>query len=234
MEKALRDFASAINDGDYRGAAALMTEEFIEFAFGVSNREEVPALMEGTEPVSLRSVGNGLSYVEGSLSIDAAFSGLYGGAQQVINSRWFFVEEDGTFKLLAIMPLPITADVLPDATVVGVQLVDYAFVLEEDTIPANKPIIIRATNSSPNEHDHSVNVVKNRTGATVEQVIQGQVNPFGAAEDWVGGLFVLAGDTVDVAFEILEHGTYFLVCQVETDEGTPHFELGMVTDFTVG
>jgi hypothetical protein len=50
-----------------------------------------------------------------------------------------------------------------------------------------------------------------------------------ASTGFFGAVFLESGQSGDLAFEALAPGTYFLVCGVETADGTPPDELGMVS-----
>jgi uncharacterized cupredoxin-like copper-binding protein len=122
---------------------------------------------------------------------------------------------------------------LPGATVIDVQMVDFAFALSKYTVPANTPVIFRTTNNSGTGSPH-VNVVLTYVeGTTAEGLIEGEVNLEEASTGFFGAVFLEPGQSGDLAFESLAPGTYFLVCDVETEDGTPHFELGMVSQVTV-
>lgn len=126
-----------------------------------------------------------------------------------------------------------TESILPGAVVISVQLVDFAFALSEFTVAADTPVIFRATNNSSRGYDHASDIVTLPAGTTAEQVIEEKLNPFEAVTEFVGGILVESGDTGDLALETLPPGTYFLICLMVTPDGTPNFELGMVTEITV-
>jgi len=183
----------------------------------------------------IRSLGNAQTYADGSVSVDAVYSGLFNGPGALGSERFFFVEEDGVYKLGTIGSAPLPADALPGATVVDVQLVDYAFALSTYTVPANTPVIFRTSNNSGTGAPHVNVVVQLAEGVTAQQVIEGDVklDDEESTTGFFGAIFLEPGQTGDLAFEGLAPGTYFLVCDVATEDGTPHYELGMVAQITV-
>ena len=229
----LENLINCLNAGDFLSVAALMTENFRVNFLGIPNPYDVPADFEDVQPVDIRSVDNAQTYADGSVSVDAVFTGLFNGPGQVGSARWTFVEEDGYQKLDNYQDVPLPEGALPGATVIDVQMVDFAFALSEYTVPANTPVVFRTTNNSGTGAPHENVVLTFTEGTTAEQVIEGQVNIDEASTGFFGAVFLEPGATGDVAFESLEPGTYFLVCGVETEDGTPHFELGMVTQLTV-
>jgi uncharacterized cupredoxin-like copper-binding protein len=112
-------------------------------------------------------------------------------------------------------------------------MVDFAFALSEYTVPADTPVIFRATNSSSRGNQHYIEFMRFEDGTTAEQVIEGQVNRLDIITDFAGWIYLETGETGDLALESLEPGRYFMICPMETADGTPHFELGMVTEITV-
>ena len=234
-EAGFRNLINCVNGGDYLAAAALMTDNFIQNFLEVPTPYDAAADFEGVQPMDIRSVGNAQTYDDGSVSVDVVYAGFFNAPGALSGERWFFVEEDGYYKLDNIGSGPMPEGVLPGATVVDVQMVDYAFALDSYTLPANTPLIFRNTNNSGSGAPHENVVVQLVEGATAEAVIEGQVDLDDEANfaGFYGRVFLEPGDTGDLAFESLAPGTYFLVCGVETADGTPHYELGMVAEVTV-
>ena len=229
----LENIINCINAGEFLSVAAVMTENFRVNFLGIPNPYDVPADFEDVQPVDIRLVDNAQTYADGSVSVDAVFTGLFNGPGQVGSARWTFVEEDGYQKLDNYQDVPLPEGALPGATVIDVQMVDFAFALSEYTVPANTPVVFRTTNNSGTDSPHENVILTFTEGTTAEQVIEGEVNIDEASTGFFGAVFLEPGATGDVGFESLAPGTYFLVCGVETEDGTPHFELGMVTQITV-
>jgi hypothetical protein len=232
VETALHNIVRTINTGAYAEAVSLMTDRFVQDVFGVSDRKEIPALLEGVSPIALRSVGNPLAYVDGRLSIDAATTGFFAGTRQIEFSRWFFQEEGGMYRLDGNPNLPFTESILPGAEIINVQLFDFAFALNSYLVPADTPIIFRATNNSSLEYNHKLDVVTLPGQTSADQIIDGSVNPFGTVIDFVGGVTVRSGTTADLGLESLPSGTYFLLCPMQSEDGSRDFEHGMVAELS--
>ena len=232
-EAAVENLFNCLNSGDFLAAGALMTDNFIQSFLEVSTVYDVPATFEGVQPVEARLLSNAQSYADGSVSIDTVYSGLFSGPGALSSARWTFVEEDGYYKLDNYQDVALPEGALPGATVVDVQMVDFAFALSEYTVPANTPVILRTTNNSGSGSGHVNVVLTYEEGTTAEGLIEGEVNLEEASTGFFGALFLEPGETGDLAFESLQPGTYFLVCDVETDDGTPHYQLGMVSQVMV-
>jgi uncharacterized cupredoxin-like copper-binding protein len=232
-EAALENLFNCINGGDYLAAAALMTDTFIQNYIEVSTPYDVPATFEGVQPVDVRSVGNAQTYADGRVSVDVVYTGLFNGPGALGSERFFFAEEDGTSKLDYLEAVALPEGALPGATVIDVQMVDFAFALSEYTVPANTPVIFRTTNNSGTGSPHVNVVLTYEEGTTAEGLIEGEDDIEEASTGFYGAVFLEPGQSGDLAFESLAPGTYFLVCDVETADGTPHYELGMVSQVTV-
>jgi uncharacterized cupredoxin-like copper-binding protein len=232
-EAAVANLINCINTGDYLAAAALMTDNFIHNFIEVSTPYDVPATFADVQPVAVRSVGNAQTYADGRASVDVVYTGLFNGPGAIGSERFFFAEEDGTDKLDYIEAAPLPEGALPGATVIDVQMVDFAFAVSAYTVPANMPVIFRTTNHSGSGSPHVNVVLTFAEGMTAERLIKGEINLEEASTGFYGAVFLEPGQSGDLAFESLAPGTYFLVCDVETEDGTPHYELGMVSQVTV-
>ena len=231
-EAALQNLFNCINGGDYLAVAALMTDNFIQNFLEVPTPYDVPATFEGVQPIAVRTLANAQSYADGRVSVDAVISGLFSGPGALGSARWTFVEVDGVYKLDNYQDVTLPEGVLPDATVVDVQMVDFAFALSEYMLPANTPVILRTTNNSGSGSGHVNVVLTYAEGTTAQGLIAGEVDTQ-TSTGFFGALYLEPGMRGDLAFESLAPGTYFLVCDVETEDGTPHYELGMVSQVTV-
>ncbi|MDQ3045208.1 MAG: hypothetical protein M3R06_08675 [Chloroflexota bacterium] len=231
-EAAIQNLFNCINSGDYLAVAALLTNNFIQNFIEVPTVYDVPASFEGVQPIDVRSVGNAQSYEDGSVSVDGVYTGLFNGPGSIASTRWTFVEEEGILKLDGIEEIPLPEGALPGAVVIDVQMVDYAFALSEYTVPANTPVIFRTTNRSAIGAPHVNVILTYPEGTTTEGLIEGEAD-IESSTGFLGAVFLLPGQTGDIGFESIEPGTYFLLCDVETEDGTPHFELGMVAQVTV-
>jgi uncharacterized cupredoxin-like copper-binding protein len=230
---AVLNLFACLNAGDFLGAAALMTDNFIQNFIGVPTPYDVQAsIEEDLQPIEVISTGNAMVYEDGSISIDVVTAGFFSGPGGLSSSRWTFVDQDGLWKLDNFMDVPLPEGALPDAVVIDVQMVDYAFALSEYTVPANTPVIFRTTNHTHLDSGHVNVIVTYPEGTTAEQVIEGEVD-IESSTGFFGAVFLEPGMTGDLAFTGLEPGTYFLICDVPTEDGTPHFEIGMVTTITV-
>jgi hypothetical protein len=229
---AIENLIACINSGDYLAAGALATEPFIQEFLGVPTVYDVPSTFEGAAPIEVRLLENVQTYADGVASVDFVYTGLGNGPGGLASERWFFVEEDGLLKLDNILFIPLPEGALPGALVVEVTMVDYAFVLSQTTLPADQPIIFRVTNASAGS-GHVALILAFPEGTTAEAVIAGGEDDAIEPTAFFGGLYLEPGQTGDFGVTGLAAGTYFLGCDVYAEAGTPHFELGMIAEFTV-
>jgi len=231
-EAAIQNIFNCINGGDYLAAASLLSNNFIQNFIEVPTVYDVPATFGDVAPVDARSIGNAQTYEDGRVSVDVVYTGLFNGPGQIAATRWTFVEEEGFFKVDEFEDIPLPEGTLPGAIVIDVQMVDYAFALSEYTVPANTPVIFRTTNRSAIGAPHVNVILTYPEGTTSEGLIEGEAD-IESSTGFLGAVFLLPGQTGDIGFESIEPGTYFLLCDVETEDGTPHFEIGMVAQVIV-
>jgi hypothetical protein len=219
---AAENLIACLSTGDYLGFAALSTPNYLLTEFGTSNPYDLPVFMEGFPPIEGRSVTDAQTNTNGRVSADVTT--VIGGTQ-VDRFRAYFVEEDGTLLLDEEQTLPVEgAEVTVEVT-----MLDFAFDLSQDTVPADALVAFTLPNEG--QYPHEFAVVRLPEGLTVEQVLadpalQEQVQ-------FVGGAFAEPGEVGYFGLEGLEPGTYTAVCFVDVPEGIPHVMRGMVTEFTV-
>ena len=135
-------------------------------------------------------------------------------------------------KVDNVTQVPLPEGALPGALVVEVRMVDFAFALSQTTLPANTPIVFRITNESSSGAGHVAVTLTYPDGTTAESLITGETD-LEASTGFFGALYLEPGQSGDFGVTGLEPGTYFLACDVTTSAGTPHHDLGMVSQITV-
>lgn len=118
------------------------------------------------------------------------------------------------------------------ATVGQVTLTEFAFEL-----PADLDGTVAVTNAGGQEHE--MLLFQMAPGASLEAVLGSLFSPPAEGPPPglpAGGVQALApGQTAYLALGSLDPGTYALACFIpDPDTGTPHLELGMVGQFTIG
>jgi hypothetical protein len=218
---AAENLIACLSTGDFLGFAALSTPNYLLTEFGTSNPYDLPVFMEGFQ-VEGRTVTDAQTHADGRVSVGVTT--VIGGTQ-VDRFRAYFVEEDGTLLLDEEQTLPVEgAEVTVEVT-----MLDFAFDLSQDTVPADALVAFTLPNEG--QYPHEFAVVRLPEGLTVEQVL---ADP--ALEEqvqFVGGAFAEPGEVGYFGLEGLEPGTYTAVCFVDVPEGIPHVMRGMVTEFTV-
>lgn len=228
----MENLIACVAANDLVGASALMTHGFIQNFLEVPTVYDVPATFEGVGPFDVLSLDNVQTYDDGTVSVDFVYGGFFNGPGGVTAERWYLVEEDGYLKVDNITHISMPEGVLAGAIVVEVTMVDYAFALSQTTLPADTPIIFRLTNASSSGAGHVGVVLTYPDGTTSAGLITGEVG-LDASTGFFGALYLEPGNTGDFGVSGLAAGTYFLGCDVELADGTPHYELGMVAEFTV-
>ncbi len=225
---AAENFANCINSGEPEALAALVSTNLIMYFFGTANPHDIVAeqAADPLPPISIRSLDNPLTYDDGRVSVDVTYSGAFAfGPNQVNRDRWVFTQAGEYWLLDEIRSLPFE----DGATVVDVEMFDFAFGLSQNSAPAGELIAFNIVNAG--QFPHEAVVVLLPEGVTVEQVLE---DP--SLEEQVGffgGNFAEPGGRASFALENLEPGTYNLVCFIDEPDGVPHVVRGMVASFTV-
>jgi hypothetical protein len=213
------------NSGMFLEFAALVTPRALAAEFGITNPYDAPAAMAGGPPLEILSIEDVQVHDDGrySAAVTYTFSGI-----QIERERWFLVESGGYLLVDELLPLP--AEVAENAVTIDAAMVDFAFELSQDTVPANTPLVFEVTNMG--EYPHELVIVQLPDGATVEQALEGEIG----FEDifFVGATYSEGGQPApDIVLTGLEPGTYTIVCFVDIPEGIPHAARGMVAELTV-
>ena len=219
---AAKNLIACLSTGDYLGFAALSTPNYLLTGFGTSNPYDLPLFMEDFPPIEARAIGDAQTHPDGRLSVDVTT--VLGGTQ-VDRFRAYFVDENGTLLLDEEVSLPIAnADGEVEAT-----MLDFAFDLSQDTVPAGSLVAFTLPNEG--QYPHEFAVVRLPEGVTIEHVLS---DP--SLEDqiqFLGGAYAEPGDTAYLGLTNLEPGTYTAVCFVDIPDGIPHVMRGMIAEFTV-
>jgi uncharacterized cupredoxin-like copper-binding protein len=233
-EDALNNFVTCLNSGDFTGAAALLTPNMAVFIAGTENPYDVVASFEAEPPAPFEvvNISNPIIDTNNRVGLSIVYSGLYNGPGIQSSEKWYFVHDGDILKLDEVVPTTLPVDLYPDATVVHIQLVDFAFALDMNTIPAG-PVIFSLSNTSFSGQPHVGAMLTLTEGITAEDVISGDALPDEDVTGFVNALFLMPGQTGEFYVEDLAPGTYTIACDVTTPDGVPHWQLGMVAQFTV-
>jgi uncharacterized cupredoxin-like copper-binding protein len=233
-EEALANFVNCVAAGNWEGVAALLTPNMVMYIAGSANPQDVVTSFEEgpPAPIELIDVRDPVIDTNNRIGLSLVYSGLYSGPGIQTAEKWYFVRDGDTLKLDETVTTSLPVDLYPEVPIVTVQMVDYAFALDMNTIPAG-PVVFRFSNTSFNGEPHVGVTVTLTEGMTAEQIIQGEALPEDQMTGFVNAIFLEPGQTGDYYVEDLAPGTYTLVCDVTTPDGTPHWMLGMVAQFTV-
>ncbi len=233
-EAALQNLVNCFNSSDWAGVAALLTPNMLVFAGGTDNPYDAVASLEAESPVPMEviEVINPVIDTNNRIGLTVVYRGLFSGPGIQTPEKWYFVRDGDTLKLDEIVATQMPVDLYPDATIVTVEMVDFAFALDMNTIPAG-PVIFRFSNVSFSGESHVGVTVTLTEGITSEDVITGDALPDDQMTGFVNALFLMPGQSADYYVESIASGTYTLICDVTTPDGTPHWMLGMVAQFTV-
>lgn len=213
------------NSGDYLGLAASFSPNGLVTEFGISNPYDIEAAVAGGPPLEIISLSDVQIHADGRYSADLVYS--FGGTQ-ISRERWFVVESGDDLHVDETSEVAV--DVPEGALTIEAGMVDYAFELSQDTVPANQPLVFQVTNLG--EYPHELLIIQLPEGATIDQVMDNTL-PFEEI-GFMGATFSEGGQPApDLVLTGLEAGTYTIVCFVDVPEGIPHVARGMIAELTV-
>ncbi|MBA2753093.1 MAG: hypothetical protein H0U40_01345 [Chloroflexia bacterium] len=220
------NLVSCFGSPDTEAAAALMTTAFTLIEFGTDNPYDVARdiASDATPEITIESLGDAQTHDDGRLSVEIVFTGLFS-PNTYLHHRWYFVPDGDHLKLDQWVWLPVeTADFLVEIT-----MTDFAYELSQSNIPAGQTIAFNGRNDG--EYAHEIIVLQLPEGATVEQVVNGEI----PEEDvrFYGFAIAAPGQTAHFGLTDLEPGTYHIICYFDSPDGIPHVMRGMEAEFVV-
>lgn len=233
---AMENVAACVGVGNVGALAGLLTENFARNFVEVPTVYDVPATMEGAGPFEIHLLDDVRVHGDGRVSVRFVYSGFFNGPDAYTAERWVFADENGTWKVDQIDATTFPDDLFPDAQIVEVTMVDYAYLVEPKVLPSGTMIILRATAAEgTTEAGHEAILTRFPEDVTAQQLIQGEmtIEEIEAEAEFFVYAYAQPGQTSDAAVASLEPGTYFLFCYVSEPDGTPHLHLGMATEITV-
>jgi hypothetical protein len=221
---AAQNLANCVNSGNYEGAAALMTANFIQEQFGTGNPYDAVENLQGFM-INNPTFSNVATYADGSVSVDSSFLQT---EYQLTSERWFLVQDGEYWKIDSLVPLTPAPE--GDTAVLGIDLTEYAFTAEGAGSTSEFPVLIIHGNNMGKEA-HQIVVLKLPEGMTVDQLLADQ-SLFSQVE-FIGEIDLEPGQLGDMALINLPAGKYTMVCFFTAPDGQSHAAKGMTLDFEV-
>lgn len=227
----LENLLACIGAGDMESVAALMTPNMVAFLTGGDDPAAVPAMMAGVGPLDVVHMGAATVDSSGRVGVTLVYGGFLNPPGAEVAENWYLVQDGDYWKIDGIQATTIPDGIYPDATVLDIQMVDFAFALSENTVPAG-PVILRFSNTSFTHQGHVGATVTLTEGNTIESLIMSDELPEDQVTGMLHAIYLDPGVTGDIYVADLQPGLYTIVCDVSTPDGVPHWMLGMVTQFT--
>lgn len=223
---------ACFNAGDYLGTAALFTPGFVMEFTGTGNPYDVAAALEEESDIQITTEVNSVIDTNNRVGIHIIYRNLPVSNGVMHSERWYMVKDGDYWKLDEIAPALSPPDLFTAATVVEINMVDFAFALSQNSVPAG-PVILRFTNTSFSGSPHLASLFTVADGVTAEQMIQMDASAEDPTTSFLTETFVEPGQTVEILLSFISPGVYTLFCGFETADGVSHHNLGMVAQFTV-
>ncbi len=229
---AAQNIAACVNSGNYEGAAALLTPDFMMSEFGTGNPYDVAAAFEefGFSFANF-TTGAVYAYEDGSVSVDVQYNESQ---YQVTGERWYLVQ-DGEYWMLSGTD-SVTPIVDGDTAVVGVSLTDYAFTFNVASVVQPEVLMFQVRNDGTEPHE--LVLFRMPEGAETAEDVTAMLeeDPEGSfmAEDaFIGATFAMPGEQSNLTLVGLEPGKYVAICFIPGPDGEPHYAHGMIAEFEV-
>jgi len=229
----LRRFEQAVRDHDLQAMRALSTDKFYRDYFKLSGSagifaEDNPELAIG-RPVT-RKVES-ISIEGDKATIAATVAGA--DALNVDSVEVRLVNVDGAWLMDALAMR--TSGSSGSAQLLDLTMRDFAFAPEPVRVGTGSPLVIRAKNVG--SQPHMVGVWKVPDGANLIKTIEATEGIPPGVERIVQSTTFAPGDQGDISVSRgLRPGRYMLTCflsDITSQALTPHYDLGMLTEFTV-
>jgi len=233
---------ACINGGDYEGAVALMTENFMMSTFGTANPYDAVVMLEGFQ-LSDATVSDPYTYEDGSVSADITYMGSQ---YQLTGETWYFVQDGEYWKIDS--QETFLPDYEGDSGTLGVDLVEneaedgtktYDFVIAgvanvddptlHATIAENDNIILHGNNKGTEAHE--IVVFQLPEGADPMGVLDGSIPESDVT--FIGQITIAPGQQGDMLLQGLPAGIYTTICFFPAADGAPHAAHGMIDQFEV-
>lgn len=225
---AAEDFFACVTAGDYEGAVALLTADFLLNEFGLTNPYDAVGFLEGA-PFIDPAIDNPQTYEDGSVSVDVQYQSS---EYQISKERWTFADEDGTWKLDGFSYEEPEFD--GDVSVIGVLLGEnedgtYYITPNAPSDPQGEALILHGVNEGIEKHE--IVAFGLPEGADPTGIFDGSI----AEEDMVyyGSIQLDSGEQGDLMMVGLPVGVVTLVCFVTGPDGKPHAMNGMISEIEI-
>lgn len=223
---AIENAYACYNMGEYLAVGALFTPNGLLSEFGTENPYDLPLYLEGGPPIAIDSISDVRTSGDGQFSADVV--SRFG--QQLQHERWTLIAADGFLLIDETPELPVELPADADVTTVEATMIDFAFDLSEQTVPASDYLVFDAPNEG--EYFHEIAILKLPEGVEFSmELLEADEPPEGT--EFLGGSAAPPGESAQLVLADVEPGVYTLLCFVDEPDGVPHAEKGMVAKLTV-
>ncbi|MCC6792887.1 MAG: hypothetical protein IT336_14445 [Thermomicrobiales bacterium] len=223
---------ACLDAGDYEGAVALMTTNFMMSEFDTGNPYDVALFIENFSFGEI-TWSNPKTYDDGSVSIEATYMGSQ---YQITGEVWHLVQDGDYWKLDQSDIFTPAYD--GDSAVVGVQLTEtenedgtITYAITPNTPAVVQPEVLLFHGINLGTEVHEIVVFKLPEGADPMGLLDGTIAETDA--EFIGAIVLAPGEEGDMVLQGLPAGVYTLVCFFPGPDGAPHIANGMFAQFEV-
>ncbi len=223
VKAAVNNLAACVNEGLYFEFASLFTPNGLMEDCGTTNPYDGEWCFGGTQLIQIISIDNVEVLEDGRYAAGTTYQ-----KGNMLTGETFIFVRQGDWLLVDASP-DFAAEIPDDAVIIDGEMVDYQFVLHQESAPAGT-IVFNVTNTG--EYPHELVLFRFPEGATVDDLFEDeslfeQVQFFGLTWSEPGE------DALPLILIDMELGVYTLLCFVEEPEGIPHIMRGMILEFEI-
>jgi uncharacterized cupredoxin-like copper-binding protein len=227
VEESVRALFAAVADGDSEAGFAGLTQNGLRDVLIFNSNVEGDEAKLGIAELLGWSEFKGIqkATVSGKRATVEAILESEGGSRV---DKLVLVKEGGTWKVDAYEFFGVPAKIPSGYTTVKVDMKDFAFAFDQSRVKAGK-VAFEVKNSGTQLHE--LRLFRFDSEMDLEEALASDEEPEGIES--FGYIALVPGKSSNLVLEQpLTAGRYLMLCFIENG-GTPHFALGMVTDFRV-
>lgn len=228
---AVENLINCVNGGNYEGAVALLTADFLLSEFGLTNPYDAIEALEGFTFADV-TIDKPQTYEDGSVGADVQYQAS---EYQIAKERWVLVDEDGTWKLDGYTYEEPEFD--GDVSVIGVLLgenEDGTYYMTPNAPSETEGVGLMLHGVNEGVEPHEIVAFGLPEGMDPMVLLDEEASEETFADVvFYGQISLEPGEQGDMLLVGLPVGVMTLVCFIPGPDGEPHAMNGMVAEIEI-